>query len=346
MAGDVKIGLIARCERARGLAIQARNLYANIPIDRVLCIRMPRPDGYEDAASYTNRTDARFDARNSTLEGSTVIPWLDGLDVVFTIETPYDWRVPGWCHRAGAKLVVQGNPEFVRHMRPDFATLQHPDQWWWPTSWRTEHLPPGIHMPVPMDRHPVTRSDDGRLHILHTIGKRAFADRNGTEILVQAMRMVHSEVKLTVHSIDGDVIPFQRKRNVELVINHNPVTDLWSQYEDQDVLILPRRYGGLSLPALEATAAGMVVAMPNCSPNTELAAVLMPVHRSVSLKVASGTIQSWDANAALVADTIDNLASLGRDGLQSFRDAQANLLPTWEQWRPRYMQAFEDLCES
>jgi hypothetical protein len=342
VAGALKLGLIARCEQARGLAILSKNFYDHMPVTRTLCVRVPYPAALERPDWYENRTNIRFNPKSHTLDEAAFPPWLEGLDVVFCAETPHDWRIPDWCRRLGVKLVIQGMPEFVRHMREDSA-LQHPDQWWWPTSWRLDHLPPGIVMPVPMDRHPMTRSDDDRLHILHTVGKRAFADRNGTEILVQAMRMVRSEVKLTIHSIDGDIIPFQRKRNVEYVFNHNAVDNLWSMYGDQDVLILPRRYGGLSLPALEASAAGLIVAMTDCPPNDELASVLFPVHRTVSLTVASGVIPSFDANAAGLASTIDLLANLSVVERDVMRQKQARLLPTWDVYGPRYLRAFEAL---
>lgn len=343
----MKIGLIARCEIARGLAIQAKNFYDHMPVEKVLCVRMPRPDAAEQPSWYANRTDVRYDPRNHTLEDSIVLEWLDGLDVVFCVETPHDWRVPLWCKDLGVKLVVQGNPEFVRHMRDDNGVgLAHPDQWWWPTTWRLDKVPPGIVMPVPMDPHVMPRDDDMRLHVLHVIGKRAWADRNGTEVLVQSMRSVRSKVKLTVCSIDGDIIPFARSKNVEMVLRPNATADLWSMYEDQDVLVLPRRYGGLSLPALEASAAGLVVAMTDCSPNQELAAVLMPSHRSSNLMMAAGNVVAWDSRADGVARTIDTLADArGGPEFETLQDKQRGLLPTWDKYRPKYLAALENLCE-
>lgn len=335
----MRLGLIARCEQARGLAIQGRNFYDHMPVDKVLCVRMPRPDGVECPWWYENRTDARYDIRGLCLDEEVVRPWLQDLDVVFCVETPHDWRVPEWCREFNVRLVVQGNPEFVRHQIED---TPHPDRWWWPTSWRLDELPEGDVMPVPMDRRPAKRSTDTKLHILHVIGKRAHGDRNGTEMLVQAMRMVHQPMKLTIHSIDGDVAQFSRNRAVELKLNLDSVDDLWSMYDDQDILVLPRRYGGLSLPAVEASAAGLVVAMTDCSPNKELAAVLFPARPRGTLRLACGDIPSWQANPNEMAQMLDVLATDFTIG-EYLRDVQGELLHTWDEMRPRYMRAFEAL---
>ena len=336
----MRLGLIARCEMARGLAIQGRNFYNNMPVDKVLCVRMPRTEGAECPEWYANRTDARYDMRAWSLDETVVKDWLRDLDVVFAVETPHDWRIPRWCQEQGVRLVIQGNPEFVRH---GIENLSHPDQWWWPTSWRLDDLPEGIVMPVPMDRRPAKRSGDLRLHVLHVIGKRAHADRNGTEILIQAMRMVFSPMKLTVHSIDGDVAQFSRNRHVELKLNLNPVHDQWSMYNDQDILVTPRRYGGLSLPALEATAAGLVVMMTDCSPNEELASFRVPARSRGNLNLACGPVQGWDANPNELAVMLDAIAHEWPTRAEEWRQRQGELLTTWDEMRPRYMQALKAL---
>ena len=70
--------------------------------------------------------------------------------VVFTVETPYDWRLPNWAREAGVKTVVQGNPEFYRNHLASHAHQANPDEWWWPTSWRPiRELPQGTIVPVP-----------------------------------------------------------------------------------------------------------------------------------------------------------------------------------------------------
>jgi hypothetical protein len=339
----MKIGLIARCEVARGIAIQSRNFFDHMPVDRVLLVRMPRPDCAERPDWYPGRTDAVYNARVHELDEDLVRSWLGGLDVVFTVETPNDWRIPIWCREAGVKLVIQGNPEFVRHGQPAFDHYPHPDQWWWPTSWRKAKIPEGRVMPVPMDPRPASSERGDRLRVLHVIGKRAFADRNGTELVAQAVRMITEPTTLTIHSIDGDLpCEFPRAKHVTYDVRVDAVDDQWSMYDDQDLLLLPRRYGGLCLPALEAAAAGMVVAMPNCSPNEELATVFYGGMFRRQVNLACGPTPIFDADPAQMAEAVSAFA---RDDVvaTATREMQAALLPTWDVWRDRYLQAFEEL---
>lgn len=338
----MKIGLIARCEIARGIAIQSKNFFDHMPVDRVLLVRMPRPDCEERPDWYPNRSDAVYDARLHNLDENLVRSWLGGLDVVFTVETPNDWRIPQWCREAGVKLVIQGNPEFVRHGRPGFEQMEHPDEWWWPTSWRLGRLPPGRVMPVPMDRRVVQHERDDVLRVVHVIGKRAWADRNGTDLLVQAVRMFNQPIRLTFHSIDEGLPQFPRVQDVEYVMNLSAIDDLWAMYQNQDVLLLPRRYGGLCLPALEASASGLVVAMSDTSPNDELAAVRFGGAVRRNLDLAAGLVPEFESSPPNIADAVNRLAANERN-LEAARVEQAALLPTWDEWRPKYLEAFERL---
>lgn len=334
----MRLGLIARCEVARGIAIQSKNFYDHMPVDRVLLVRMPRPDCAEAPEWYDNVTMAPYNPLHHQLDETTVREWLEGLDVVFTVETPNDWRMPLWCREMGVKLIVQGNPEFVRHTND--PSIPHPDAWWWPTRWRLDQLPAGKVMPVPM---PFTwvQEHEGRPRLVHVVGKRAYADRNGTDLLVQAMRYVRADVKMTVYGIDGQLPEFRRQRNVEYEFHPNGVDDRWEMYRDADVLVMPRRYGGLCLPALEAGACGLAVVMPNCLPNDELAAVLVPIHRSRPLSLACGPIRSADTNAPALALAIDALAD--PETQQVERRKQGRIVPMWHDWSQRYLKEMESL---
>lgn len=336
----MKIGLIARAEVARGIAIQSKNFYDNMPVDRVLLVRMPQPDCAEAPEWYDNRTEVTYDPKHHQLDEPTVRRWLKGLDVVFTVETPNDWRMPLWCREMGVKLIIQGNPEFVRHTSD--PSIPHPDAWWWPTSWRTDVLPVGTVMPVPMNRQPNMFMADGPLSLLHVVGKRAHADRNGTELLVQAMRMVTADVKLLVTGIDGSLPEFRRQRNVDLDLRPNGFTDRWEMYWGQHVLVLPRRYGGLCLPALEAGASGTLVMMPRISPNEELAAWVVPPQRSRPMQFAGGVVNVCDVNVADLAADIDRLAR-DRRLLWDASSRQSTMVRDWAEMRPIYLAEMEAL---
>lgn len=345
----MKIGLIARCETSRGIAIQSKGFYDHMPVDRTLLVRMPKPDCEERPDWYANRTEVAYDAKNHQLDEVTVRGWLDGLDVVFTVETPNDWRMPTWCREAGVKLVIQGNPEFVRHGQPGFD-LPHPDAWWWPTNWRYGHHPPGPVVPVPMpDDVPVRRDDtEGPLRVLHVIGKRAYADRNGTDPFISALRRTRERMHVTLYSIDGMIpkvpTPHQNRRLTIDYIEHG-VDDRWEMYRNQDVLVLPRRYGGLCLPALEATACGLAVVMPDIPPNDELAETRFTVARTLPISLACGRVQAAEPSPAAIADVLDRMAA-DRKYLLSAKDRQSVRDRRWYRWSDIYLDRFEDLLNA
>lgn len=338
----VKVGLIARCEIARGIAIQSKGFYDNMPVDKVLLVRMPRPDCREEPDWYRrrHRTEIAYDPRAHQLDEGIVRAWLRGLDVVFAVETPGDWRMPLWCRQMGVKLIVQGNPEFVQHHRVEGR--HHPDAWWWPTSWKPNpERPNGLHMPVPMpDVTPEWHGPfDSPMRVLHVIGKRAHADRNGSDPFFQAMRFVRQRIDVTVYALDGATPQQWPNSKVKMRRILQTVPDRWAMYQNQDVLVLPRRYGGLCLPALEAAACGVTVMMSDTEPNAELAHRLIKVRRARQIDLACGRIKSADCSPRDIAEAIDQLAKDGRP--EPWRPVLR-----WSQMRPRYLQAMEELCKS
>lgn len=339
----MKIGLIARCEYARGLSLQSKNFYDNVPVDRVLLIRMPRVDCAERPDWYPNATHIEYDARDWTLPERQVREWMDGLDVVFSVETPYDWQLPKWAREQGVKTVIQGNPEFVRHGMKGYEHFQHPTEWWWPTSWRLDRLPPGIVMPVPMpDVAPNTGRGD-KLRVMHTTGKRAFQDRNGTDIFVAALNVLSCDVHVSAFGLDHSLPELPRPKGWTMTVEQQGVEDRWTMYDDQDVLIMPRRYGGLSLPALEAAARGVAVLMPDISPNESLAQLRITPRRSLRINLPCGVVDSYDTSYMDLATMICHL-SQNPEKVATARSRALRDVPRWATWRQIYIDELERVC--
>lgn len=337
----MKIGLIARCEVARGLAIQTKNFYDHIPVDKVLVIRMPRPDCAEQPDWYPNAVNVNYDSLLHQLPEPIIRQWLEGLDVVFTAETPYDWRLLAWAAEAGVKTVIQGNPEFYRHHLPQFSNLAQPDEWWWPTTWRLDHLPHGKVMPVPMpdnvQRTAAHAHDIHPLQVVHVIGKRAFGDRNSSDLFCDALRATRADMHVTMHGIDGQLPEILRQPNLSKTLHADPVENRFAMYAGQHVLVIPRRYGGLCLPALEAAASGVAVMMSDQSPNQELASVLIPVHHHMSIGLACGSVRYGEVDHMVIGMMMDDLAR-NRDLVAEAQQQSVTMVPRWSQWRDKYMK--------
>ena len=306
---------------------------------------MPRPDGPVDKGWYPGAWPIDYDDQNHSLNENLVRQWLDGLDVVFTVETPYDWRLPRWAREMGVKTVIQGNPEFYRHNQEGYRWQEHPTQWWWPTSWRINELPTGPVMPVPMpdDVPRVERAHRrDRLNLLHVQGKKAWMDRNGSEVFASALRVCRERVHVTMYGLLGELPLIENRDNVTYERFPDGIEDRWAMYQNQHLLIIPRRYGGLCLPALEAAACGVAVAMPNFSPNEELSQLAFEARNRLHFDLACGQVVTADTNHMDLGGFIDEMAR-APGAVALAQDAAWNQVPRWSQWRQRYLDAFEAL---
>lgn len=292
--------------------------------------------------------------------GATVVPfdgqqlpeaemraWLDGLDVVYSAETLYDWRLADWAREAGARTVVHVNPEFYRHAREDHP---HSDALWAPTPWRLEHLPPEtpvVPMPVALDRfEAMLPPEGGPLRVLHVVGRRAMADRNGTRALYRALRMLRVPVKVRVVTQDARLMPPPRTPWVDAKVVVGGVPDYWALYEEAQVLVLPRRYGGLSLPAQEAMAAGLAVVMTDCAPQATFWPVLtVACDQRGAVQAPAGDIPLYDANPTVLAALLTRLAE-DETLLRSAQHAGLGWASahSWDALRPVWLTALRAAC--
>lgn len=349
----MKIGLIARCEYARGLAIQSKGFYDHMPVDRVLLVRrQPHVlDCDERVDWYPGATHITYDHIAHTLPQEIVMEWLEGLDVVFTVETPYDWRFPDWARSMRVKTVIQGNPEFYRHdqdahiIAGDNSYKAHPDAWWWPTPWRIDRLPPGQVVPVPMpDRLPTAAGAEPKF--LHVVGKRAYEDRNGTDVVINALRSIEVPCEITIQGfgweLDAEFIRRQLLPGspVRLDVDVVGVEDRWGMYRDQSVLVLPRRYGGLCLPALEAAACGLGVLMPDCSPNSVLASGFVSARDERTVQLACGPVRMADVDFRTLAAKINELAGNPAE-IARMQARSLAMVPRWSEMREIYLTELE-----
>lgn len=286
-----------------------------------------------------------FDGHVFTDEG-LVRRWLDGLEVVYTAETFYDLRLPEWCAAAGVRLVVHVMPEFYK-----WAGLELPGVVWWaPTPWRLEHLPEGTRVvPVPIagDRfalQPAPAPVDGRLRLLHTGGHQAAQDRNGTRVLLRTIPYLREPMRIRFTS-QGDVIPKAGRvpPQVELDVRPGGVEDYWTLYGDADLLVLPRRYGGLSLPVQEAMAAGLGVVMTDVAPNDWWPTSRVAAAQLQDFPTGGGVLQLADASIKGLAARLNNLARDPERVAALKADAVAwARAHTWEQLAPVYREALAD----
>lgn len=294
----MKWGVIARADD-RGLGVQTWEVCRNLNPDRVLVVR----ERGSEAQGFVNHFDRFPDATVATFgaefeEQALVRDWIDGLDVIYSAETLYDWRLAEWARDQRCATVVHCNPEFFRT-----DLIAEPDAWWAPTGWRRSKLPRGVQvvpMPVPVDRWPAPDFDDCPRRVLHVAGRIATKDRNGTEIVMQAAPLL-DDIETVIHS------------QTPLDSSRPPVDNYWELYSGFPVLLMPRRYGGLCLPVQEACGAGLVAVMPDADPNRMWPAELVEATagRNV-LRTQAGTIHMHDTDPHILAGRVNRLFDDGK----------------------------------
>lgn len=342
----MKLGIVARAED-RGLGIQTWEAARHLDPDRVLVVDVGAHERFGlHLGRYPGATVVRLDEKGWTLPEAETRAWLEGLDVVFTCETFYDHRFAMWARAAGVRTVIQANPEFLR---PEWDLLAMADVWWNPSTWRMHAFPAGSrHMPVPVALERFEPRAMARGHaprFFHTVGKWAAGDRNGTTLLQQALRHVRVPVRMTIAAQERILRSTVRSRaHVEYRVENVP--DYWRLYDGHDVLVLPRRYGGLCLPAQEAMAAGLAVLMPDAAPNVDMWPVVpLPCRDHGAIDVPAGKVPLIECDPTLLARTLTRLHNNPDEVAEHQAASRAWALEhSWEALGPVYVAEFEAIA--
>jgi hypothetical protein len=185
------------------------------------------------------------------------------------------------------------------------------------------------------------RADDGPLRVLHTAGHRAAMDRNGTLLLAEALRWVTRRMHVTITTQDIDVIhPSGIPACVTIDVKVGQEGEWWEQYAGHHVLVMPRRYGGLSLPCQEAMGAGLAVVMPAVSPNEWWPTIRVPAARHSEIQTGAGPISTCMTDVRELARILDWLA----DSPEEVALSQVHSLAwaddhSWDRLAPLWLRA-------
>lgn len=321
----MRLGLIARCDH-KGLGQQTAAVWRNMAPVKTLLILMGELSGLEEHPEYfPDARVCRFNGGRIPVEDQDWL--LDGVDTIYTAETPYDFGLFLRAERAGVRTVLHLNPELDHHQkhpetpRPSVVAL--------PTEWLAERYPNAVSLPMPVEPVTVERG----MWAVHPGGWPAAKDRNGTRLVIEA------SVNVGGIKIRSQVPPDQPWRNASVEVGDFPtIADVLAGAQ---MVVLPRRYGGLYLVLQEAMAAGLPVLHidrkpygPQLPPEARL-----PVADHEVLHVKGGSIRSWRTSPASIAkaistvrndpDLADHLAAHSR--MWAAMHSWAALRPIWDE---------------
>jgi glycosyltransferase involved in cell wall biosynthesis len=333
----MRLGLIARADN-RGLGQQTWAVQRQLHPAKTMVVDCP---SMQPLQLHTDRFPGAHIVRGLPTQDDYAT-FLDGLDVVYTAETGYGdlWSV---AQRMGVKTVLHANYEFL-------DPRDQPSVWAAPSLWNFDRFPAGaVHLPVPIetDRFPITEKPLTASRFLHVVGRPAIHDRNGTLDLLLALQHVKAEIVVTITCQQpgyvGGLIGDNQIRtpdNVTLVLDGGDRDFYWTVYTNQHALILPRRFGGLCLPANEAVGAGIPVIMPDIDPNnTWLPAEWLTPSIMAGDFHAKQFVPWYRTDPEALAAKIDQLALNNDFYIRAL--AKAHLLReqlSWESLKPTYRE--------
>lgn len=267
----MKIGLLAYSTNT-GLGVQTLNFYKHMKPHKTLIADLSSMNHME--THHERFPDAIV---CNGFPSCQYMDWLtEDVDLVFVCETPLNYCLYEKAKAKGVKTVMQYNYEFLDYFnQPD---LPKPDVLAAPANWNKQRVidgnfAPVIDLPVPTDTSAINYREISECRtIIHIAGRQAVNDRNGTMTFIKAALKCGNrfKYKIYVQSIDGEtdrmICDAQKQISIEVIYD----AFYAEMYQDGDLLVMPRKYGGLCLPVQEALAAGIPVIMPDIEPNNYL----------------------------------------------------------------------------
>jgi hypothetical protein len=303
------LGMIVRCDQG-GLGNQTYALWKHLRPDVTLLIDLP-----------THKGRGRGEPAKYHAEWTTVWPWNDDVipvrmiadlarkvDTILTVETMYSGP-QGFveAHQAGARTILVANPELYPGYPASVIVT--------PTPWCVRSMPAGTRiLPHPVEDPPnkMHRRRHSCTTFFHPVAP-AMLDRNGTEIVMSALGHVKNACDLVIHA-PGKKSPWEgdtcKIGNVSVRWVCKPKRSYWDAYDvETDVMLLPRRYGGLCLPVQEAAACGLPTVMTDVEPQQWWPTWRVPCHVQTERNMRGGTFPVYDVRPEYLASMMDDLVA-------------------------------------
>lgn len=328
-----KIGIIARCENG-GLGIQSKEFYDHIPckalvvdVSKVSQTMKQNHDWYPDSQVIYYEKNKRF-------KPEILKDFLKDIHVLVCFETPYDPSLFGLCKMLGIKTILQLNYEFLDYPSANIP----PDLFAAPSLWHYDEIQdPKIFLPVPVNTKHFTPQVKYKTFV-HIAGKPAVHDRNGTNIFMESLKYVKNEIDVILKCQLSLNKPTDIPAHIKIQYDFTNTKNYWDNYTG-GVLVMPRKYGGLSLGINESLAAEMPVIASDVSPNF----IWLPKEWLVPAK-KNGAFQCkkkidiYETDAELLAAKIDQFCepSFYEDAITKAKELKDKI--SWESLLPEYMK--------
>lgn len=334
----MRLGLIAYADNT-GLGSQTKQYFDHLEPAKTMVL--DRSSGVTPYPCYPERYPGAMVVKGLP-DFDEVAAFLKDLDVVLMAETAPTEHLMRSARERNVKTVIVPNWEYFHHFQNPKLLL--PDLLLAPSLWHFDEYPePKAYLPFPIELKFRDTSETTAKNFLHIGGKPISPDRNGTFALLEALEYVTADINMTITCTDPRVFehrPPLKNPHVTLTTHLGVIDDLEPFYNAHDVLVMPRRFGGLCLPVNEALGHGLPVIMPDISPNNTWLPKhwLVPAEKTAERQMAS-TIDIYTPDPRALAQMIDQFAT--RPMMYHVSCDTARQIATdhsWETLLPLYME--------
>lgn len=246
----MRVGTFAYATR-RGLGHLAHDFYTHGIITDILVVRHPGVPTVEEWYPNAPQTQLRH------LDTRLMQDFAAQMDVMLWFETAFWMPILPFCRERGIKTFIAPMYECWQTSWPQ------PHQFLCPSLLDMEYFPrtaekESIFLPLPTE-YP-WRLRERAEHWCHRGGYLGLRGREGTTLLIEAMKHVRSPLRLSISVQENVSAEHQRlcahDHRIDYTAATIPYEDL---YAVGDVAVMPQRFNGVSLPMQEACAAGLCV---------------------------------------------------------------------------------------
>lgn len=348
----MRIGLIARSDNS-GLGNQTVEFYRHMKPAKTMVIDLSQHNELQQFPDRFEGDPGVMFVKGFPVYGA-IDEFLRDIDVVFTCETPYNYVLWQMARERGIKTVQQYNWEFLDYLIEWGKDYPKPDLFASPSAWHHDELrfENKLRLPVPVDRERCKfRHRHDPTQFLHIVGNAATHDRNGTRTVLEAVQYVKSpDFKLYIRvQRNVDLATLKQwlqpgEERVEFIFGDTE--NYWELYDKGNILLMPRRFGGLCLPMQEAISTGMPVITTDISPNNEWLPKewLLPA-RQIDEFTTREPVAVYTAEPQDLAAKCDQFIKLGLNNMR-FCNLQANNIARPLDWRimvDEYNDVFDKL---
>jgi len=325
----MKIGLVARADNT-GLGMLSWEFFEN------LREYMAKVIIYDGGAFQI--FPERFDNPEIITKDQIPDDFLEGIDLILAIETPYDWSIFGRAKTRGIKTVLI--PMFECNQKPLEAypdLIVCPSQIDFESFWgelaRLEILP----LPVNRKRVSFKLRQKARV-FLHNVGHGGLHGRTGTGKFLKAIEMVKTNVRFLIHS----QIKIPKVNDVRVEIRIGNLKNYWDLWQRGDVYVFPTNQEMISMPVQEALAAGMPVLMPKFSIYDFPDNWIISSKNKFRAKIIDRFMNFFEIEPRAIAEKIDEWANRDITGASKIADKLASTLD-WRVLKSEWIELLKSI---